>query len=169
MQAAVGLDDQAARRPVEVDRQAGDHRVDERAREPREPLGPRACGVRGDDALDRGEVEEAQPFGTGHRPLELVRGDDLGEIEQRAGRRRDGQGVEDRRLERLERHPVGREPSARPASGRVGIVTSYRPPSRARSLHVAAADPWLSTALGPKASTAAMRRPQVLTAACPTA
>ena len=56
---------------------------------------------------------------------------------------------------------------ARPAGLRT--VTSMRVALVGRISHSAAADAWLSTAPGPAASTAAMRRPLTVSTGCPTA
>ena len=56
---------------------------------------------------------------------------------------------------------------ARPALLRT--VTSMRVALVRRISHSAAADAWLSTAPGPAASTAAMRRPLTVSTGCPTA
>jgi hypothetical protein len=141
---AVGLDDQMRVGPVEIHLEARDAHVDQRARdaeagaEPeqallelasREPLelvcADQPAKTRGtvsrrmsiDHTLDRDEVEEPQPLRRLDRPFHGMGREHLGQVEQRARRRRQREAVVRRRLERLDRHPVHAEPRARAAPG----------------------------------------------------
>ena len=98
--------------------------------------------LRGDESLDLGLVE-----GSG----ESFRGEDVGEVDERAERGGDADAVVDGGV--WVGGAVDEDPLSRCL---VGAVTSVGVGQRGTIRHSAAAERWLSTASGPQASTAAI-------------
>ena len=108
--------------------------------------------------LDLAEIEQAPPLRLLDRALQLPRPGDLGEVEERAGERADGDAVDEGHIIRMELpHAVESDAVARsPAPLRDGHLD---PRARARpELMQRDRGRWLSTARGPYDSTEAMQR-----------